>query len=571
MFVMHIGSYLLCTFLLVWMCSCASSPVASSLIDVSNNKNVRLSNQKRKNQKINQKKPSLLSSSSSNLRGRQLSTVDGSYQFMQNQNQKSGSGKKHHVFEHAHAHSRNHSITKPGGVIVNLVSERKFFFLRNGRLRQVPDERTAEILVGSTLRENRENVSLSTMIYITQEAFDALLLDPNPVPSLALTVKDPDHYMAFYTDKIQTLQNPSVISRVVWMPLVIFQPAVLKFESNSLDILMASRGYEGALREIPVFRWLKKTRELGESCPNITDSLSLLNSGPNNNMLINKEQVRLVELPMDCPDCTYPPDKTDVAAIAGMSYAFPWRCDDHGISLYCAMVQQSHMIVYKNGSLETTKPHGMITIDKVGRGGVLQEKNWMPFVYNSTQYWIYKVWPLTIVAQNRNPSTPIDTVFEDTLTMDYVSVDSKCSGKKSPWEFGHMSGGTSAHLLPNGDNEYLGFFHSRFCPGGDFGAWCATCYWFGAFTMSATPPFKMTRITRYPIVHPPWYEGEWYAKATSYIVYPIGFYYKKNLGKSNSYEVVVSGSLNEKGGWLVHMELDDLLGSMEDVECDRYL
>ncbi len=280
---------------------------------------------------------------------------------------------KHRVFDHLHAHQRNHSLTKPGGVIVclNDNEERKLYFLRHGKLRLVPDQGTAEILVGA-LRENQENVTLSTIINITKEAFNAFMLDPNPVPSLVLdpSKANPDSDLARYTDKIRTLQDPSVISRIVWNGRH-FHPSVLKFENNSsLDILLASRGWEGALRETPLFYWMKKYKEPGQPYPNISDALKLMNDG--DKVLYNSEQVRLIELPLDCPDCDYPADKSQVAAIAGMSYVFPFKCDKHGIQEYCGMMRNSNLIIYKNGSLETTFPTNMVPIDEVGRGGQIQ-------------------------------------------------------------------------------------------------------------------------------------------------------------------------------------------------------
>ncbi len=100
-------------------------------------------------------------------------------------------------------------------------------------------------------------------------------------------------------------------------------------------------------------------------------------------------------------------------------------------------------------------------------------------------------------------------------------------------------------------------------------AWCATNYWFGAFAFSAKPPFKMTRVTRYPIVDPDWYDGLWYAKAVSYIIYPMGFYIRRNSEKRNSYEIVLSASKNEEWSFLLHIDLEDLLNSMEEVTCNN--
>jgi hypothetical protein len=284
-----------------------------------------------------------------------------------------GRAAKHRVFDHSHAHARNHTLTKPGGLIVSLNTDndKKLYFLRNGKLRLVPNVGTAEILVGA-LQENHENVSLSTMINITQEAFNSFVLDPSPVPNLVYNPANanPDNDLARYTDKFRTLQDPNVISRIVWNGRH-FHPAVLRFENNkSLDLLMACRGWEGALRETPIFFWMKKYKEISQPYPNISEPLEFLNDGLK--LLQNTEQVRMIELPFDSPDFTYPTDKSVVAGLVSMSYVFPFKCDKHGIQEYCGVLETSNLIVYKNGSLETTPPRGMIPIDKVGRGGQIQ-------------------------------------------------------------------------------------------------------------------------------------------------------------------------------------------------------
>ncbi len=68
----------------------------------------------------------------------------------------------------------------------------------------------------------------------------------------------------------------------------------------------------------------------------------------------------------------------------------------------------------------------------------------MPFVYNKIPHYVYRVWPLTVVTQNRSSDVPRDYTFDGlSATMEYFSVDNRCSNANPPWEFGKMSGGSN--------------------------------------------------------------------------------------------------------------------------------
>ena len=63
------------------------------------------------------------------------------------------------------------------------------------------------------------------------------------------------------------------------------------------------------------------------------------------------------------------------------------------------------------------------------------------------------------------------------------------------WEHGEIRGGTNAVLL-KGRNEYLGFFHSM----NNFDMESKKSYFFGAFTFSAEPPFRLRTLSHEPIL-----------------------------------------------------------------------
>lgn len=118
-----------------------------------------------------------------------------------------------------------------------------------------------------------------------------------------------------------------------------------------------------------------------------------------------------------------------------------------------------------------------------------REKNWVPFVYCSEAgqeelYYLYEANPCRILKQH----LPIDGSIELPFELD----DTPKNGLEA-WEtqWGKIRGGTPA--LKIGD-EYLTFFHSSFKEG--------LFYWYvmGALTFESTPPFRLKRISPYPIL-----------------------------------------------------------------------
>jgi len=63
------------------------------------------------------------------------------------------------------------------------------------------------------------------------------------------------------------------------------------------------------------------------------------------------------------------------------------------------------------------------------------------------------------------------------------------------WEYGEIRGGTNAVFL-EGRGEYLGMFHSM----GNLAMESKSTYFFGAFTFSADPPFRLLRLSHMPIL-----------------------------------------------------------------------
>jgi hypothetical protein len=193
-----------------------------------------------------------------------------------------------------------------------------------------------------------------------------------------------------------------------------------------------------------------------------------------------------------------------------------------------------------------------------------RQKNWSAFLYKDKVHYVHNVFPLTITApQDRNCTNHSSSLMPnctegpnkigDTLYVDTVSVH-RCSLDKISWSFGELRGGTPA-ILVNG--EYLSFFHSRHAP-------FLISFFFGAYTFSSEPPFKLLKLSKVPIIREEWYNGAWYDRAYGYIPYPMGFVVKEIQNRTT---ILLSLSLQEKKGIFAQIDYNDLMASMVKVNC----
>lgn len=113
-----------------------------------------------------------------------------------------------------------------------------------------------------------------------------------------------------------------------------------------------------------------------------------------------------------------------------------------------------------------------------------KEKNWTPFSYRSSSgeevYFIYNIAPYDVLKLETQQDTPL-------IEMNF---DSKKAGIS--WAWGPPRGGTQAELI---DGEYLTFFHSSFTDRSG-----KRWYVMGALTFEASPPFRVTGVSPYPLL-----------------------------------------------------------------------
>jgi len=123
-------------------------------------------------------------------------------------------------------------------------------------------------------------------------------------------------------------------------------------------------------------------------------------------------------------------------------------------------------------------------------------------------------------------------------------------------------------------------------------------YFFGAYTFHSEPPFNLTAISRFPIVHRAFYDGEWshYKNYVDYIVFPMSYvilpaskpcepfngnieheYHHKHCHQhhNNQFDpntcdaqcqaettLLISIGVQDKNGWLAKINLAELLDSL---------
>lgn len=194
------------------------------------------------------------------------------------------------------------------------------------------------------------------------------------------------------------------------------------------------------------------------------------------------------------------------------------------------------------------------------------EKNWAPFFVpnldiaskghehhhgahnaaNQTLLFVQTINPLRIVRVRSHDKNPRDL---QAITVSSIFSDIK-------WGFGQMRSGSNPVRL---HDRHLAFFHSI----GDLGSGFKT-YFFGAYSFSLNPPFRLLSHSAVPITDDHLYTGSWYSYRGiryDYVAYPMSLV----LGKDRK-TLHLSLGHNDVRGFICKINLEDLLESMVPVE-----
>jgi predicted GH43/DUF377 family glycosyl hydrolase len=173
------------------------------------------------------------------------------------------------------------------------------------------------------------------------------------------------------------------------------------------------------------------------------------------------------------------------------------------------------------------------------------QKNWVPFEYDASLYFIQQIFPPRIFR--------VIGKFPTNQTVQFQEIPILDPPRSLPWfeEFGVIRGGTPA-IYVRSRNLFLMVFHSvyRFRD-----------YYMGAMTLCPRPPFSIHSISPVPIVDLQFYSGPRMSRKVPYVVFPTSL----ALSEGET-DVILAFGHQDKNGVLARFPLSDLLGSLTTVQ-----
>ena len=203
-----------------------------------------------------------------------------------------------------------------------------------------------------------------------------------------------------------------------------------------------------------------------------------------------------------------------------------------------------------------------------------EQKNWVPFLYLSELYFVYRIVPHQIV-QAVHPGGG-----DSARTVGRILHETNAAVKWK-WKWGELRGravyetwmlcmyvrcvlcigGTQAVQLPPvspGRGEYITFFHSSVLMASRHSQGRRVQHYFmGAYTFQPHPPFAITRVSREPLFLPGMYDSEVDYQTYKPIkcVFPSGLLLQYNVSTSAPELVLVFGKQDFES-WRVHLDLE---------------
>ena len=173
-----------------------------------------------------------------------------------------------------------------------------------------------------------------------------------------------------------------------------------------------------------------------------------------------------------------------------------------------------------------------------------REKNWIPFEYKNE----------TLLIQSINPFRVMKMVGygEPHIKAEIYSIT---HSKYQHYLSGNIRGGSNAIFLPE-HGVYFSFYHTKciLMSGNPLDT-----YTFGAYTFSATPPFKLLSMSVSPIMHPEFYTGAWISRFIDYALYPT------HVSLSGD-ELLMSFGVHDRQGYLARFSLKRLLKTLAPID-----
>ena len=181
------------------------------------------------------------------------------------------------------------------------------------------------------------------------------------------------------------------------------------------------------------------------------------------------------------------------------------------------------------------------------------EKNWVPFAFVEGNHQ-----PELYIEYYINPHKILKLADPHVGSLEHLSFPGIASFQHLFWPrmWGNPRGGSSALKV---DDEYLSFFHSSFKDRHGF-------HWYvmGAYTFEAQAPFRVTKLSHYPIL----FEGIYDTPLTNTaperkrVIFPTGFVTDETAGKN---VVHVACGENDCAIKIVTLDREVLLRSMKKI------
>lgn len=183
-----------------------------------------------------------------------------------------------------------------------------------------------------------------------------------------------------------------------------------------------------------------------------------------------------------------------------------------------------------------------------------QEKNWSPFTYNSTSFFVYSISPVhRIVGTASRGFEPGNEQGQD-VVFAYETPN------EVQWDWGELRGGTPAEIISTEDGpKFISFAHSQ----KRVHHRAIKTYFVAAYLFEPQPPFKVTHITREPLVP----QGVFYNQSATgwawsnldYVAFPMG------MGIVDQHTLVLSLGVNDRECHAVEVNITALLADMRRV------
>lgn len=380
----------------------------------------------------------------------------------------------------------------------------KYWLLFKDTHREIPDKETV-----SALDFNPDNVAV-----IAFSELNTKTLRTPPVPLIKNDRSNPDAIMALELAKIRSIVPKSLPYEFNMVCDGCKNPAVLKWHGQLISI----SEYVRIRGDVLHIFWVNSTTE-----PLKQSDLFGISTQPNDN-------VAGITIPGTDARILVNHKNNNLIIAYFPRFRMPLR------------VGYAELTVTSSGQIGWTNMYDAIIPHEQD---FPKEKNWAPFYHNDSLLFVQTVNPFHV-------NSVAETEVDGKKYLQATTVSKEPA--EIHWAYGQLRGGTNPVRL---HDRYIAFFHSI----GNLGSGYKT-YFFGAYSFSLHPPFKILSYSPVPIVDDLMYTGPWYnyrGILYDYAAYPMALYLEKKG------VLHLSFGHNDIRGYVCRINVQDLLDSMVPV------